>query len=166
MTIINSYPITVDGQTFIPDGPVTLPEGDEFTCAACARVLPVYSTPRRLCPEYALLADSDGAQQPVCWDCCAQIDRQSMIDTGRALLYFTGDGRNSPYRVQAFTGRLSFDALRVKRSRHNIARWRYDVWFVGPDSTGDHAAVWHGVSVGEWSMILRCKRTKRSGIPN
>ncbi len=97
-----------------------------------------------------------------CYDCIADLDRQIMIDTGHSRnlpLYlinkqFHLNDRFSDGEVSNWPGTLKF-RCRVKRGNHNIARYRYDVWFNGPDGY-----VWHGVQIGEWTQICHCKRTK------
>ena len=93
-----------------------------------------------------------------CFACCADRERASMVETGRAVLYLSVSGRE----VRDWAGQLRFSAM-IKRGAHNIARTRRDAWFTGPDGY-----VWHGVQYGEWSEIVHCKRTKtpaRSDCP-
>lgn len=84
-----------------------------------------------------------------CYDCCAEIDRQDMIATGKATLYLSG------WEVTDWTGHLRFQAGTVRKGRHNMAWVRYDVWFLGPDG---HE--WHGVQYGDNTQICHCRRTK------
>ena len=91
----------------------------------------------------------------ICYECCAGRERQSMLDTGKATLYLVGpDGYGMAY-VTDWPGRLSFRALNYHKGHHNIARVRYDVDFIGPDGYW-----WHGVSYGDNTQIVHCKRTK------
>lgn len=103
----------------------------------------------------------------VCYDCCAIRDRKDMTETGRAVLYlskanekdtapngFNGSKGVSRWVVTNWPGTLRFNAY-VKTGRHNIGRTRCDAWFTGPDGKQ-----WHGVQIGEWSQICRCKRLK------
>lgn len=102
---------------------------------------------------------ADGRE--ICWECCAVLDRQTMIDKGHSRnlpLYLThGDfngGRFVDGKVTNWPSSLKFPC-RVKKGRHNIAGSRCDVWFNGPDGF-----VWHGVQYGEWTQICHCRRTK------
>lgn len=88
-----------------------------------------------------------------CFECCANRDRQSMIETGRIALYLTKNGGR--WIVGDWTSRLTFTPYQVKHGKHNIARTRRDAHFTGPDGY-----VWHAVQYGEWSEIAHCRRTK------
>lgn len=46
--------------------------------------------------------------------------------------------------------------LKMKKSKHNLAGFRFDFWFRMPG----FADIWHGVSIGD-TCIVRCKKTKR-----
>jgi|ERR1700724_189225 len=104
---------------------------------------------------------ADGAK--VCYACCAIIQRADMIATGKATLYLTherfGDHKIAQLdnwrdgRVSDWPGELSFPC-RVKRGRHNIARWRYDAWFTVDGQS------WHGVSYGDNTQIIHCRRVQ------
>ena len=95
----------------------------------------------------------DKDDKTYCYDCSAKIERQSMVDTGRAILYLTQ--KDGVHYVTDWPGRLRFRTGIPQTSKHNIARIRRDVWFHGPD---DH--VWHGVQYGDNSDLCYCKRTK------
>jgi hypothetical protein len=95
-----------------------------------------------------------------CYACCGENDRRNMIETGKAFLYLTHPViKNRQYtfadgKITNWPGTLSMPC-RVKRGAHNIARYRYDAWFTGPDGKP-----WHGVQYGDNSQIIRCKRLK------
>ena len=95
--------------------------------------------------------DRDGKKY--CYDCCADNERQAMLDTGRATLYLVKD--NGHYEVTDWPGKLRFKVYYKHVGRHNIAGNRIDVWFDGPDGH-----VWHGVQYGDWTDICHCKSTK------
>ena len=99
--------------------------------------------------------DADGKTH--CYDCCAELERQAMIETGKATLYFTHAGSFKNAVVTDWPGHLRFDVLNVSVSRHNFGGRRYDFWFWGPD---DH--LWHGYNIGEYTQIAHCKRTKQT----
>jgi hypothetical protein len=67
--------------------------------------------------------------QKLCYACCADVERESM---------------------------LRFSVPHVRRSVHNLATWRYDFQFTGPDGK-----VWSGVNYGDNTQIARCKRLKK-----
>lgn len=88
----------------------------------------------------------------ICWDCAG------MRDLGRMLL--DGNSRSLPLylhngKVSNWPGTLTFPIMGQRKGSHNIGGTRTDVWFVGPD-----AHVWHGVSIGEYTEIVHCKRTR------
>lgn len=107
-----------------------------------------------------------------CYTCCADLDRERMIATGRAMLYLTcapawharkphrdRDGvertwRNTSATVGNWPGSLTFRGY-CTYGAHNIAGVRYDVWFAGPDGFE-----WHGVTYGDNTQVCHCKRTK------
>lgn len=87
----------------------------------------------------------------ICYDCCAELDRESMIkhgDSKRLPLYLDNS------KVTNWPGTLAFRIRAVKKGRHNLAGVRYDVWFYGPDGH-----IWYGVQYGESNNILHSKRT-------
>jgi hypothetical protein len=95
----------------------------------------------------------------ICYSCCAEQDKASMIATGKATLYLTrtshGDDASPIWHVTNWPGSLRYYAS-VRKGAHNLARWRYDAWFTGPDN-----ATWHGVTYGDNTEICRCRRTKQ-----
>lgn len=97
----------------------------------------------------------------VCYDCAAQIELADLLIHGNGYLYLSnncaGKGTWHGWQVSNWTGKICAHVVAVTRGRHNIARSRYDAWFVLP---GDDC-LWHGVNIGD-SQILRCRRTKRS----
>lgn len=123
----------------------------------------------------------DGAKH--CFPCCAAMDREYMLAHGKITLYLVErddpnyyghadlqdwarlgnvniypQKRRVAHAVTNWPNSLSFRVCGgPRRSRHNIARWRYDVWFVGPDGH-----LWHGYKCGDDIDICHCKRTKRT----
>jgi hypothetical protein len=121
---------------------VTEDEMITFKCSRCEQVKPVQTEGGT---GYAL--QDNGA--PVCYACCAELDKEYMREHGKISLYLADrDVTNWP-------GSLRFPVWSIKKSPHNIARWRYDAWFNGPDGH-----VWHGVQYGENTQLIHCKRTK------
>lgn len=86
-----------------------------------------------------------------CYACCADRERARMVESGRATLYLSTATRE----ITDWPGMLRFRALSIRKGRHNIARTRYDVGFVGPDGQP-----WHGVQYGDNTEIIHCKRVK------
>lgn len=105
---------------------------------------------------------SDGSK--VCYQCCADIDRQTMSADGRYTLYLSDTGPIRPHgscgmaKVTNWPGTLRFIG-RYSVGRHNIAGKRYDVDFVGPDGH-----IWHGVTYGDDTQICHVRRTKRKAV--
>jgi hypothetical protein len=129
----------------------------EFKCSICGLIKAEQSEGGT---GYAVLAD----ESKVCYECCAILDRDSMIKTGRATLYLTiadygkrgwlGE-RYISASISNWPGTLKFHSNLIKYGRHNMADRRYDVWFYGPDGK-----TWHGVRYGDNTQICHCKRTK------
>ena len=93
-----------------------------------------------------------------CYACCAERDRASMIETGKATLYLTVESESRDGfggKVTNWPGSLVFRTGRVHKGRHNIAGTRYDAWFKGPDGKE-----WHAVQYGDNTQIAHCKRVK------
>lgn len=86
----------------------------------------------------------------VCYACCAVQDRDYMLKHGEITLYLIKDGDN--WVIQNWPGTLVIPALRISEGMHNWARVQRHVWFryEGHD--------WHGVQVGDYSEVCRCKR--------
>lgn len=91
----------------------------------------------------------------VCYECCAKSDRADMVKTGRATMYLTTLSGDGAAKVTNWPGSLEFHG-RYSVGRHNIARRRYDVSFIGPDGFW-----WSGTQFGDNTQICHCKRTKR-----
>ena len=81
----------------------------------------------------------------------AEAEQTSMEATGRGILYLTTDPKGDLAEVSNWIGTLKIPC-RARKGRHNIAGCRVDVWFVW------HGDKWHGIQLGRWSQIVRCKR--------
>lgn len=93
--------------------------------------------------------NADGAT--LCYDCCLEQDKAIMRQTGKYTLYLViRDGR---YIVSNWPGTLEFPAT-GKKSWHNFAGTRTDVWF------RFEGQLWHGYSIGNFTQICHCKKTK------
>lgn len=91
----------------------------------------------------------------VCYECAAEMERDDMFRTGKAVLYLTQkpDGTGD---VTNWTGHLGWRTGPIRKGRHNIAGTRYDVWF----QAGGY--VWWGVQYGDDHQIVHCKRLKEA----
>lgn len=143
-----------------------------YTCARCLEeIAPL--TEDDIFAKF-LLTELRGAQygrnangDKHCYPCCGAVDREYMISTGKITLYLSNEAddliggltvRNS---MQGWNVSNWPDSLRFKikgyprKGDHNIARYRYDVWFNGPDGH-----LWWGVQYGDNTQLCHCKRTK------
>lgn len=123
--------------------------GLHFVCGDCGQTKPVHTEGGT---GYGYLEEGDKAK-PVCYACCGKREEASMKETGKAVLYFTPDKGGNGCKVTNWPGTLELRGGYTK-GRHNIARWRYDVWFVFDGWQ------WHGTVYGNNTQICRCKRTK------
>lgn len=144
-------------------------EGVFFKCHQCKQVKPVKTTGGT---GYAYYDDD----RPVCYDCCGENDRKEMIEVGKIVLYLSceparklrrpnglpytpetlheGPGRKTAGEVTNWPGTLRFKC-HTRVGRHNIAGYRYDCWFTGPDGKQ-----WHGVTYGDNTQLCHCRRLK------
>ena len=98
--------------------------------------------------------DNDGKKY--CYDCCANTERQYMIDHGQTTLYINEKDR----KVTDWPGHLTFDIKTIWQTNHNwycVDHVTY-VRFIGPDGK-----VWTGKNIGD-NDILYCKRTKLTSV--
>lgn len=116
------------------------------------------STTTRTCDKCAGACVAEGCAagyattdkgETLCYSCAADRERAWMKEHGRTMLYDAGG------EVTDWPGRLRFRVDHRRIGRHNIARKRYDVWFIGPDGCR-----WHGVRFGDNTQIVHCKRVK------
>ncbi len=96
----------------------------------------------------------DRAGNKVCYACCGKHDLADMRETGRAVLYLTEEGTQGTV-VSNWPGTLKIRVTHLRKGSHNIAGSRTDVWFTDGDGRQ-----WHGVQLGEFSQLCRCKRLK------
>ncbi len=116
-----------------------------FRCSDCQEVKPLGSS-NGVGTGYGY----DKEDKPVCYQCCGKRDVESMINTGKAVLYL------SKGKVTNWPGTISYHIQYTKTGRHNMAGKRYDVWFTGPDGFN-----WHGVQYGDNTQVCHCKRIKQ-----
>lgn len=90
----------------------------------------------------------------ICWACSVETIKAYMREHGQATLYFVRNFKTGKYKVTDWTGLLSMDVRGHSTSRHNMARRRYDYWFI---FEGEE---WHGYTVGDNTQIAHCKRNK------
>jgi hypothetical protein len=105
----------------------------------------------------------DAAGLTYCYACCADSERASMAETGRATLYLvkmadTSDSLGSPrptgYEVTNWPGMLRFPVHAVTRGRHNFAGTRTDGYF---RANGEQ---WRFTVYGDNTQIAHCRRIK------
>jgi hypothetical protein len=123
-----------------------------FVCSHCgeAIALPVYGMGTGYARD-----DKDGF---ICYACCGRADERELRATGRGVLYLTHDSMTAAYPyadgcLSNWPGSFRVKC-RVKRGAHNIARYRYDVWFRFDGQE------WHGVQYGDNAQLCRVKRLK------
>lgn len=135
----------------------TLDRPKTFTCHRCRVTKPIRD--EGLVVGYA----KDDKDNYLCYECCGEIDRDYMLEQGKITLYLTCEptwkersleGRKQAGIVSNWPGTLKF-TCRTRVGDHNIARYRYDCWFTGPDGY-----IWHGIQYGDNTQICHCKRTK------
>lgn len=115
-------------------------------------------------PGYARKADTD---ERVCYPCAAASELADLHATGRAVLYLSGEPKYHPtlstqpfawlsdVKVGNWTGLIKFNVTGYNRGLHNIAGKRTNVWF-----TDDKGGKWWGVSYGDNTQLIHCKRLK------
>jgi len=137
-------------------------------CADCGKTI---EPPANSCGTGYGVA-RDGAK--VCYECCGKRDAEDMRQTGKATLYYfagtrtptnpdglrvvcgaTDNNDKTVSRVGNWPGTLMFRVKTWTHGKHNIARERLDLWFIGPDGKR-----WHGVRYGRDTDILHCRRLK------
>jgi hypothetical protein len=64
---------------------------------------------------------------PLCYDCCAMIERRDMIETGRGNLYLVGK------KLSDWPGLLTFTVIWKVPFHHPFSRSAVIAYFVGPD---------------------------------
>lgn len=114
-----------------------------LNCQDCGKLCDLQGT-------YAIDKDDNR----ICYDCCGKRDESYMREHGRNTLYLTIGTTPGTSKVTNWPGTFSRGNLWPKRSRHNIARWRYDVWFPFD------GYLWHGVTYGDNTQICHCRKTK------
>ena len=132
--------------------------GDLFQCCRCKEFKPVCTnggTGYEITTTHSVeRGHAPGIDLLMCYECCGETDRADMLADGKATLYLTRNSADGSAKISNWPGTLKFTG-RYRRGSHNIARWRYDVWFRGPDNTD-----WHGVTYGDNTQICHCRRLK------
>lgn len=126
------------------------------TCTRCSKA--IFSSPESMVAGYVIDKDNN----KICYDCCAELDKERMRQDGKIILYLaceperncrTPEGRHSAGTVSNWCGTLQFKC-HTRTGKHNIAGVRYDCWFVF------EGYYWHGVTYGDNTQVCHCKRTK------
>ena len=100
-----------------------------------------------------------------CLTCAGDMEKESMIRNGYGKLYlcYEQEPRQDGYcdwftpkngKLTNCNGTFEIPITRIKRGRHNVAGYRYDVWF----KLGGRE--WHGVTIGDNTQICRVKAVK------
>jgi hypothetical protein len=132
-------------------------------CSRCGQEIP--PSPWKFTAGYA----TNDQGEKICYECCAELDKQYMRDHGKITLYLTDIHRHDDRfrfrldqvfstvsgNVSNWPGSLKFPDRNIKIGRHNIAGVRYDVWFVFENY------VWHGTRYGDNTEIVHCRKTNR-----
>jgi hypothetical protein len=93
----------------------------------------------------------DKHNHKVCFECCGENDKKELTNLKpgqKFFLYLTGN------KLTNWPGTLEINNLHVRKGHHNIARTRYDVWFVFSGNT------YHGVQYGENTQVCHITRVK------
>jgi len=140
---------------------------NEFVCAKCGQTKPVET---RIGVGYAIAGETTKTELPhrdkatwidtvgvtICYDCCAEIDRETMRRDGKHTgLYLRcrhPDG--VPLEVVNWPGSLRFKVQHYTVGNHNIGHVQHNVWF---EFEGQK---WWGRQVGTWNEICRVRRVK------
>ena len=121
-----------------------IPRKTTFKCQDCHKELQRNSSGGT---GYALYSG-----KKICYDCAKKRELKQISKVPLGGRYdFYWDGK----KVTNWTGLISFTATGYSKGRHNIGGTREDVWF--KDNLGHN---WHGVQIGQNTMILRAKRVK------
>lgn len=105
----------------------------------------------------------DNNNHKICYDCCAEVDRQTMRKQGKIILYFVKTKKESPIpngspfwvpEITNWPGTLRIPVLNVRTGHHNIAEKRYDVYFMFEGKN------WHGITYGDNTQVCHCKVLK------
>ena len=120
-------------------------------CSVCQQA--IAPSPWEFTTGYGVNSDGD----KICYSCCADGDREYMRQHGKIALYLCHDKEARKYTVTNWPGTVCFPIMGHApcRSWHNIARYRYDVWFVFDGH------IWHGIQYGDNTQIVHCRRTKQ-----
>lgn len=127
---------------------------DTFQCQRCNLEKPIQTKGGM---GYATLDNTTA--DVVCYDCCALLDREHMQRENKITLYLTIDKLSGGWTVSNWPGTLKYRAM-VRKGDHNIARTRYDAWFIDADGNN-----WHGVQYGEFTQLVHCRKLKGKHHP-
>jgi len=131
------------------------------TCSLCKKPLPILPENHTGGTGYAL----KDKEEKICYDCCAERDKQQMRDKGKIALYLTFNPHAqrlyrslSPYyqggKITNWPGTLTFTTNTIYVGRHNIAEHLYRCYFTFENQK------WIGRQYGDNTMLLHCKKLK------
>lgn len=134
-----------------------MPDSVSFDCIQCGKTKPIIK--KEGGTGYA--RTDEGL---VCYDCCAERDKQFMRENNKTTLYLAqtprdpAQSKQSKWEVTNWPGTLRFNAI-VRQSDHNFAgkNGRSDAWFMF------EGFIWHGVNIGD-NQICRCKKTNKKTL--
>lgn len=130
-----------------------------FTCGVCHKEITQEHE------DFTTGYGIDSKHEKICYNCCAEEDKQFMRDNGKITLYLVKRYDNQepdrfgfhPYNyfVINWPSSLEIKCYYHNKGKHNMAGTRYDVWFKF------EGYVWHGVQYGENTQLCHCKKTKQ-----
>jgi hypothetical protein len=124
---------------------------EQFDCSVCKKHIAYHRDGQDCGTGYAIDGDTS---LKVCYDCCAEKDKEFMREHGKISLYLIVDDKGFG-KVCNWPSSLEIVPTRIKTGRHNIAGVRYDCWFVF------EGFYWHCVRYGNMTEICHCRKTKQ-----
>ena len=116
---------------------------NQFTCSRCGKTK---TNKDKHTTGYA----TDNKGNKICFSCCANVDKEQMIKSGKIVLYLNSRDKV----VSNWPGTLKIKVDTINKGKHNIAGNRNDIYF------SFNGKKWHGVQLGNNSDICRCKQLK------
>ena len=93
--------------------------------------------------------------EKVCFNCCGVIDRADLARNNKGTLYLSRNAITGGYELTNWPGTFRiFINHTPRKGSHNLARYRYDVWFTFDGSE------WHGVQYGDNTQLCHVRRLK------
>lgn len=134
----------------------------DYTCADCAQVFPEWIHDESI-GNYILAPNGS----KICHKCTDEREKGTLMNLHigkRVRMYLCGASANSVSTygnkpdervyVCGVTGAFKINVSWAKRSRHNIAGWRYDVWFCFQGKN------FHAFQCGDMTQLCVVRRLK------